>query len=115
MSKSGVLEIVDPNLYSYTYSSSIGQGSIRATVAGMLICFLAPTESGEDVDGPPPSPKMSKKDGGGILDLKAYEEDTIKAGYVLSQDGRKWCRLWYQVKQDFCLYKFRAHEVRGRA
>ena len=60
------------------------------------------------------SPKTSRRKeglGGGILDLKGYEEDTIKGGYVLSQDGRKWNRLWYQLKQDFCLYKFRAHEV----
>ena len=34
------------------------------------------------------------------------------AGYVLSQEGRKWVRLWYQVKQDLVLYKFKAHEVR---
>jgi FYVE/RhoGEF/PH domain-containing protein 5/6 len=74
--------------------------------------YVSKSESGEDVDGhPPPSPKMSKKEGGGgILDLKGYEEDTIKGGYVLSLDGRKWSRLWYQLKQDFCLYKFRAHE-----
>lgn len=74
-----------------------------------LICLT--TESGEDVDGPPPLPMNSKEGGKGILNLKAYEEDTIKGGYVLSQEGRKWNRLWYQLKQDFCLYKFRAHEV----
>ena len=70
----------------------------------------ATTESGEEVAPAPPSPKTSKKKEG-ILDLKGYEEDTIKGGYVLSQDGRRWNRLWYQLKQDFCLYKFRAHEV----
>ena len=59
---------------------------------------------------PSPPSQTTKKEG--ILDLKGYEEDTIKGGYVLCQDGRKWNRLWYQLKQDFCLYKFRAHEVR---
>lgn len=33
------------------------------------------------------------------------------AGYVLSQEGKKWTKLWYQIKQDLVLYKFRAHEV----
>jgi hypothetical protein len=70
------------------------------------------SESGEEVTAAASSPKTSrrKEGSGGILDLKGYEEDTIKGGYVLSQDGRKWNRLWYQLKQDFCLYKFRAHE-----
>ena len=79
-------------------------------VRSLSVC---PTESGEEVTAAASSPKTSrrKEGSGGILDLKGYEEDTIKGGYVLSQDGRKWNRLWYQLKEDFCLYKFRAHEV----
>ena len=33
------------------------------------------------------------------------------AGYVMSQEGKKFNRVWYQVRQDCVLYKFRAHEV----
>ena len=43
--------------------------------------------------------------------LKAYDHDAVIAGYVLSQEGRKYNRVWYQVRQDCVLYKFRAHEV----
>ena len=43
--------------------------------------------------------------------LKAYDQDAVIAGYVLSQEGRKFNRVWYQVRQDCVLYKFRAHEV----
>ncbi|CAI8041250.1 FYVE, RhoGEF and PH domain-containing protein 6 [Geodia barretti] len=48
------------------------------------------SESGEEVTAAASSPKTSrrKEGSGGILDLKGYEEDTIKGGYVLSQDGR---------------------------
>ena len=44
--------------------------------------------------------------------LKAYEEDAVIAGYVLSREGRKWNKMWYQIKKDCVLYKFKAHEVR---
>ncbi len=44
--------------------------------------------------------------------LKAYEEDAVIAGYVLAQEGRKWNKMWYQIKRDCVLYKFKAHEVR---
>ena len=44
--------------------------------------------------------------------LKGLDENAVIAGYVLSQDGKKWNRMWYQIKRDFVLYKFRAHEVR---
>ena len=44
--------------------------------------------------------------------MKAYEEDAVIAGYVLSQEGKnKWTKMWYQVKSDCVLYKFKAHEV----
>ena len=33
------------------------------------------------------------------------------AGYVQCQDGRKWNKMWYQIKKDCVLYKFKAHEV----
>lgn len=46
------------------------------------------------------------------MQLKAYEDDAVIAGYVQCQDGKKWTRLWYQVKKDCVLYKFKAHEVR---
>ena len=45
--------------------------------------------------------------------LKACDQDAVIAGYVLSQEGRKFNRVWYQVRQDCVLYKFRAHEVCG--
>ncbi len=44
--------------------------------------------------------------------LKAYEEDAVIAGYVLAQEGRKWNKMWYQIKRDCVIYKFKAHEVR---
>ncbi len=43
--------------------------------------------------------------------LKAYEDDAVIAGYVLCQEGRRWNKMWYQVKSDCVLYKFKAHEV----
>ena len=46
-----------------------------------------------------------------FFQLKALEEDAVIAAYVMSQDGRTWKKMWYQVKKDFVLYKFRAHEV----
>ena len=48
------------------------------------------------------------------VQLKAYEEDAVMAGYVHCQEGKKWNKMWYQVKKDCVLYKFKAHEVRGR-
>lgn len=45
------------------------------------------------------------------MQLKAYEDDAVIAGYVLCQDGKKWNKMWYQVKKDCVLYKFKAHEV----
>jgi len=63
-------------------------------------------ESFEETD----APTAAKKTEGGVLNLKAYAEDTVIAGYVLSQEGKKWTKLWYQIKQDLVLYKFRAHE-----
>lgn len=45
------------------------------------------------------------------MQLKAYEEDAVIAGYVLSLEGKKWNKMWYQVKRDCVLYKFKAHEV----
>ena len=45
------------------------------------------------------------------VQLKAYEKDAVIAGYVMSQEGKKFNRVWYQVRQDCVLYKFRAHEV----
>ena len=44
--------------------------------------------------------------------LKAHDQHTVEAGYVLSQKGKKYVRAWYQVRQNCALYKFRAHEVR---
>ena len=46
------------------------------------------------------------------VQLKAYEDDAVIAGYVLCQDGKKWNKMWYQIKRDCVLYKFKAHEVR---
>ena len=46
-----------------------------------------------------------------FVQLKALEEDAVIAAYVMSHDGRTWKKMWYQVKRDFVLYKFRAHEV----
>ncbi len=46
------------------------------------------------------------------VQLSAYEDDAVIAGYVLSQEGpKKWNKMWYQVKSDCVLYKFKAHEV----
>jgi len=47
------------------------------------------------------------------VQLKGLEDDAVIAAYVLSLDGRNWKKLWYQVKTDFVLYKFKAHEVRS--
>ena len=46
-----------------------------------------------------------------LLQLKAYDQAAVIAGYVMSQEGKKFNRVWYQVRQDCVLYKFRAHEV----
>ena len=43
--------------------------------------------------------------------MKAYDQAAVIAGYVMSQEGKKFNRVWYQVRQDCVLYKFRAHEV----
>ena len=47
-----------------------------------------------------------------LVQLRAYEDDAVIAGYVLCQEGKKWTKMWYQVKKDCVLYKFKAHEVR---
>ena len=43
--------------------------------------------------------------------MKAYNQAAVIAGYVMSQEGKKFNRVWYQVRQDCVLYKFRSHEV----
>jgi len=48
------------------------------------------------------------------LQVSGSEDNAVIAGYVVSQEGKKWSRMWYQVKSDCVLYKFRAHEVRGK-
>ena len=32
-------------------------------------------------------------------------------GYVHEQDGKRWNKCWYVIKNDLALYKFKAHEV----
>ena len=46
-----------------------------------------------------------------LLQVKGYEEDAILATYVLLQEGKKWNKVWFQLKDDRVLYKFVAHEV----
>ena len=46
--------------------------------------------------------------------MKGYEENAILATYVLLQEGKKWNKVWFQLKDDLVLYKFVAHEVRWK-
>jgi hypothetical protein len=46
-----------------------------------------------------------------ISNPKEREREVIMSSYVNEQDGKKWLRIWYVLKKDFVLYKFKAHEV----
>ena len=93
-----------------TYTQ-LDSGEIR----GYIICVgpqpvLALSGFCFSTDDPPLSPPVTlKEDKRG--DQKGYETYTVMAGYVQSQDGLWWHRLWYQLKLDLCLYKFKSQEV----
>ena len=47
-----------------------------------------------------------------LSQVKAVDEDTVIANYLVLVQGGGKPRFWFQLKRDCVLYRFKAHEVR---
>eukprot|EP00731_Ephydatia_muelleri_P012348 Em0006g1242a len=72
---------------------------------------IAGSEPLEDITEDPNSVRHSiPLDDSDILLTKGFDTTAAIAGYVWVMEKKRFVKMWYQVKKDFVLYKFKAHE-----
>ena len=85
----------------------------------MLGLTLLPCRTHDDVSftsthvtQPPSTFLTSPSPHSPLSQVKAVDEDTVIANYLVLVQGGGKPRFWFQLKRDCVLYRFKAHEVR---